>query len=244
MPFVEESVLVVERGMTGATGNIYAGLHDYREMALLLHFLRPSDVFVDIGANIGSYTILASRVVGASSFAFEPVPTTYDRLQRNLRANDIQHRVTALRIAVGEKQATVKFSADIDTKNRIIVGGYQGKTIIADCEQLDDLIRDAHPAMWKIDVEGFLYEVLLGAADSLKDPRLAVILLEGESQRNSQLLHQAGFIEVDYDPSHRQISRLSLPSRTFGNHIWVRAIDEVQSRCRDARRINVFGLEI
>jgi thymidylate synthase len=63
--------------MTGATGNIYAGLHEFEDMAFLLHLLRSEDMFADVGSNIGSYTILASGVVGAKSVAFEPVPSTY-----------------------------------------------------------------------------------------------------------------------------------------------------------------------
>lgn len=63
--WVAGSRLIVRRGMTGATGNIYCGLHEYRDMAFLLHLLRADDLFVDIGANIGSYTILASAVCGA-----------------------------------------------------------------------------------------------------------------------------------------------------------------------------------
>ncbi len=59
--------------MTGATGNIYAGLHEFDDMAFFLHLLRPEDMFADVGSNIGSYTILASGVVGAKSVAFEPV---------------------------------------------------------------------------------------------------------------------------------------------------------------------------
>lgn len=51
--------------MTGATGNIYVGLHEFEDMAFLLHVLRRTDLFVDVGANIGSYTILAGGAAGA-----------------------------------------------------------------------------------------------------------------------------------------------------------------------------------
>ncbi len=44
--------MVVEPGTTGATGNVYCGLHEFEDMALLLHILRKVDRFVDIGANI------------------------------------------------------------------------------------------------------------------------------------------------------------------------------------------------
>ncbi|RYZ16335.1 MAG: FkbM family methyltransferase, partial [Sphingobacteriales bacterium] len=72
--FTKKTSLLIARGMTGATGNIYTGLHDFPEMAFLLHFLRPADRFMDIGANVGTYTVLASAHVGCQSLSFEPVP--------------------------------------------------------------------------------------------------------------------------------------------------------------------------
>src|SRR5947209_1032427 len=60
VPFVQGSRLLVRRGMTGATGNIYTGLHEFEEMAFTLHLLRPGELFVDVGANVGVYTVLAA----------------------------------------------------------------------------------------------------------------------------------------------------------------------------------------
>src|SRR5687768_12850180 len=79
--------LVVSRNMSGASGNIYCGLHELADMGLFLHFLRPADLFLDIGANVGSYTVLASRVCGAETLAFEPDARAAARLARNVQAN-------------------------------------------------------------------------------------------------------------------------------------------------------------
>lgn len=87
--------------MTGATGNIYTGLHEFIDMAFCLHLLRPGDLFIDVGANVGSYTILASKVVGANSFTLEPVPETFKRLKRNININDIVSLVDARCCAAG-----------------------------------------------------------------------------------------------------------------------------------------------
>src|SRR5688572_299749 len=59
VPFVEQSRLLVTKGMKGATGNIYNGLVEFEDMAFILHVLRPGDSFADVGANVGAYTILA-----------------------------------------------------------------------------------------------------------------------------------------------------------------------------------------
>jgi len=54
LPFVQGTSLFAMRGMTGATGNWYCGLHEVHEMAFVLHLLRPGDHFLDVGANVGS----------------------------------------------------------------------------------------------------------------------------------------------------------------------------------------------
>ena len=73
LPFVNNTRLLVLRGMTGATGNWYGGLHECADMAFVLHALRPGDLFVDVGANVGSYTVLAAGAVQADAIAVEPV---------------------------------------------------------------------------------------------------------------------------------------------------------------------------
>lgn len=74
--FVNDARLFVQKGMTGATGNLYVGLHEFEDMSFVLHGLRPDDLFVDVGANVGSYTVLAGAAVGASCVSFEPIPET------------------------------------------------------------------------------------------------------------------------------------------------------------------------
>ena len=86
VPWVGGVRLAARRGMTGATGNIYAGLHEFADMAFTLHFLRPDDLFLDVGANIGSYTLLASGVCKARTIAFEPDPETMALLRRKRRS--------------------------------------------------------------------------------------------------------------------------------------------------------------
>jgi hypothetical protein len=72
VPFVNDTVLAVSPGMTGATQYVYTGLNDFEDCAFLLHLLRTGDLFVDIGANVGVYTVLAAGVVGTDAIAIEP----------------------------------------------------------------------------------------------------------------------------------------------------------------------------
>ena len=59
-PFSDGTQLFARRGMTGATGNWYCGLAEYEEMSVVKDWLRKEDLLIDVGANIGAYTILAA----------------------------------------------------------------------------------------------------------------------------------------------------------------------------------------
>ena len=110
VPWIEGTGLIVRRGMTGATGNVYAGLHDYSEMAFLLHFLRPNDLFYDVGANVGSYTVLASGVCRARTLAFEPDPEAAAALRRNVEFNGLADLVSVRDFAVGSSEGVAGFT--------------------------------------------------------------------------------------------------------------------------------------
>jgi|SRR3984893_1222425 hypothetical protein len=78
VPWIGGQLLAVRRGMTGATGNVYAGLHEFADMMFLLHFLRERDLFLDIGANVGTYTVLASGVCRA--IELETITPTIEKI--------------------------------------------------------------------------------------------------------------------------------------------------------------------
>ncbi len=129
-PFIENSKLLVEKGMTGATGNIYTGLHEFEEMGFALHTLRPNDLFADIGANIGSYTILASAIAGADTICFEPVPSTFRHLLNNIFINSLGENVTPFNIGLGDIKGNIKFSSLLDTINHVLTEEEEGSDYV------------------------------------------------------------------------------------------------------------------
>jgi FkbM family methyltransferase len=148
VPWVGSTSLVIETGMTGATMNIYCGLHEAADMAFVLHVLRPGDVFLDVGANVGTYTILASGVAQARTLALEPIPATFERLLRNLRLNDLLSRVDARCLAVGATEGSVRFTAGRDTTNRavsLLPSPSQEPTVEVPLTSLDQLLQEDPP---------------------------------------------------------------------------------------------------
>lgn len=243
-PWIEGTSLVVERGMTGATMNVYGGLHEFEEMAFLLHFLRGDDGFVDIGANVGTYTILAAGVVGAQSVAVEPVPNTFSRLQRNVRVNDLGDRVRAHQVGVGKIDGgELKFIADQDTTNRVAEDGYAGRTVQVPIRSLDSLLAGFESVLWKVDVEGFEEEVLAGAGTVLDAPALLAVQLEAGSQRIWEIMEQHGFECVRYNPFDRRLVGAEAGTvRRNHNWLWVRDRAAVEARCQSARKFTVHSV--
>ena len=105
--------------MTGATGNIQTGLHEFADMAFTLHFLRHTDLFLDVGANVGTYTLIASGVRKARTIAFEPDPQSMTSLRRNIDLNGLNGRVVLEQAAVGTEEGEVEFTIGQDTANHV-----------------------------------------------------------------------------------------------------------------------------
>ena len=250
-PYTDKASLIIQKGMTGATGNYYCGLHEYEDMAFLLHFLREDDVFVDIGANIGSYTVLASGHIGATTYAFEPAPSTYKHLINNIAINQISGRVKAYNLALGSQQGSVNFTSSLDTVNHIANIG-ETDTIQVTVEKLDDILENQkQPSLLKIDVEGFETEVLRGASRTLNQQCLKAIIIElngsgGRYKFDEREIHRAllnlNFHAFSYDPAARILN----PRDTYGIHntIYVRDVNRVKERLVNAPKVKILGKEI
>jgi len=203
--WIEGSKLIVRNGMTGATGNIYCGLHEFADMAFVLHFLRPDEVFVDVGANIGSYTVLASAVCGAKTIAIEPDPDTMVALRKNVIVNGIKDRVTLVEAAVGSEEGTVAFTVGRDTTNKVADPGDRN-TRVVNVQTLDDILANVSPALIKMDVEGYEAKVFAGACQSLESASLQAILIETVDAEVEKALKEAGFVKSFYEPFDRKLT--------------------------------------
>lgn len=254
VPFVDDARLLVTPGMTGATGNVYCGLHEFEDMAFVLHVLRPGDLFLDVGANVGSYTVLAGKAVGADVVSVEPVQTTFVRLLDNIRLNGIETSVDALEVCLGGEPGTVRMTVDTDTVNRV-VGADDGaagrETRDVPQMRLDDALRGRVPTVAKIDVEGYEPEVLRGAEATLANPGLKALILEilpSQVDRTgralSEVLRSHGFVPCSYAPLERKLTPQATGEARGGgdnNAIFVRDRAWVEARVRTSRAYDVQG---
>jgi FkbM family methyltransferase len=240
--WIEGQRLAVRRGMTGATGNIYVGLHEFSDMMLPLHFLREGDLFLDIGSNIGSYTVLASGVRRATTWAFEPDPETILALRRNVELNGIQGRVTVHELALGDTDGWVSFTRGLDTVNHVATNG-EANVRTVPARRLDTLIGANRPLMIKMDVEGFEEPVVRGAKGLLAGDSLKVIELETLTEEIETTFNRHGFARAYYDPIHRALSEY--PGKlSSSNAVFVRDWDFVAARLAAAPPVNVLSRSI
>ena len=212
--FTDKSKLIVKKGMAAATGNYYCGLLEFEEMGFLLHFLRKDDLFIDVGANIGSFTVLASAHNQARSMSFEPVPATFKYLQRNIAINNIEN-VSLYNVAVGSKKSKVYFTDNQDTTNHVTEAN-EKSALEVDVVVLDEVLKNiASPALLKIDVEGYETEVIRGAAETLANINLKAIIIElggagkryGYEENDIHITLLAnGFKSHHYNPLTRELT--------------------------------------
>jgi len=120
LPFVEDTRLLTTRGMHGATGNWHCGLLEERDMAFVLHARRPDDRSLDVDANVGSYALLAAGAVGAGVTAIEPIPSTFDAVERKIAFNGVTGRVRAVRCGLSDAPGTLRFTVNLDAMNRVL----------------------------------------------------------------------------------------------------------------------------
>ncbi|MGQ9864707.1 MAG: FkbM family methyltransferase [Pseudanabaenaceae cyanobacterium] len=239
----------VKNGETGLTGNMYTGLHEFADMGFLMHFLRRGDLFVDVGANAGAYTLLAGAALKANVMAFEPVPQTFERLLENVRLNRLESHVQCFNQAIGAHSGRIAFTHDLDTTNRAIAPHESCENAIeVEVVPLDMALRDVTPALIKIDVEGYEGAVIEGAAQTLTKPELGAVILElnesgsryGEWQVLEKL-HACGFRPHAYNPLTRMLRPLEGENEMAGNVLFVRGRAQIEAKLKTAPTVSVFG---
>jgi FkbM family methyltransferase len=192
-----------------------------------LEAIEPGAVLLDVGANVGMYTVFAAVMRDARVFAFEPESQNYALLCRNLVLNNLSDRVTAFCCALSDeaKFSTIylseftiggschSFDSSVDfkleqRKSSFVQGCFSAK--------VDQLVADGLmpvPNHIKLDVDGFEHKVIAGAAVTLRHPDVRSLIIEinphlAEHREIITILADLGF---HYDPA-----QVAVAARTEG----------------------------
>lgn len=158
-------------------------IHEETTTNLFKRIVRKGDVVIDLGANIGYFTLLAARLVGQQGivFAFEPEPKNYSYLIKNIELNNYK-QATAFQKAVSDKNGKIKlFICGYDSGHHTInrpngIDAYregrkgETKEIEIDAVSLNDFLgeKERKIDVIKMDVEGAEMLALLGMDKILK----------------------------------------------------------------------------
>lgn len=172
----DRSRLLAQLHVYNSSRALYANPPDWPEMLVWKNHLKPGDLFIDAGANVGAYTIYACEL-GAEVIAIEPDPTAMDRLLANLKLND--YSAETLPIALAEEAGIMKITAGLDMSNHLILAEEPGVPIReVEVRTVDELLGQRTASGLKIDVEGAELLVLSGATRALQEQRIRLLQLE------------------------------------------------------------------
>jgi FkbM family methyltransferase len=162
-----------------------------KTLSRFAELVKPNDTVLDIGANIGMFSLLGSRLVGDNGrvIAFEPSRKTFDVLNENLKLNNCKN-VETVQLALGDTEGSI-FLGEVenDALNFIDKNQKSGEEVAL--KLLDNYLKENKIAkidFIKIDIEGAEYLCFKGATEMLKKHRPTIIM-----ECNENWCHRFGY---------------------------------------------------
>ncbi len=194
---ISKSVLRVDKA-TGVAALVNAmGKYDYNNMSFVAELLTWfGGTFVDVGANIGTYTLVASEAQGARVISIEPHPGTFSLLLENVRRNE-RRTVTCLNVALSDHDGSVRLTdAPESPLNRVIDSDDETcQSLTVPCWTMSAVCRElgVEPHFVKIDVEGHERAVLNGLGNTATACK-AIFVEGGERASIRDWMRHFGFM--------------------------------------------------
>lgn len=190
---------------------IYLGVYDPVTVGLLRRLLRPGDVYVDVGANLGLFVLIAARQVGAAGrvVAFEPNPEIVIRLQENIALNALPNVTVVPKACWHCSGAASLFGFADGNVGEASMGQRSdkqvGREFTIETVRLDDVVTGP-VRMLKLDVEGAEAGALAGAERLFRSRQPPHLLLELNPVTASAFgYHPLALVErvLDWSPGYR-----------------------------------------
>jgi len=172
------------------------GLYELDTARAIKRALRPGDTFVDGGANIGYFTLMAAKAVGPSGrvHAFEPQPDNRRRLAEHVAMNGLGHVVTIHPVALSDRHGEVELhtfenpAANHGQSTFFVTPDVATRKVTVESVRLDDYLPSVVPRLIKLDIEGAEPLAISGMKETLRAHRPEVIV-----ELNATTLARGGF---------------------------------------------------
>jgi FkbM family methyltransferase len=168
-----------------------AGIYEPCMLQVLKTYLQPGGVFVDLGANEGYFSVIASKILGNAGkvIAIEPQSRLQSVISKNLSLNDCEN-VNVLPLAVSDKSEsiTLLLSPDINTGSTSVIQTtrYPLSQEKVPGATLTEIFREqaiTNCDLLKLDIEGYEYEAIMGSPELFTSHQVKVIALEFHPQQ-------------------------------------------------------------
>jgi len=204
---INDNIMLLDKTDRGISRELlYIGVREYNSTQFSKRFLRPGDVCVEVGANIGYYALLESHLVGKTGkiFAIEPSRQNIKLLNRNIEINKCEN-IVSCRVAIGSESRSGFLKLSQNANQHSFVNKNLGPLVHTEEVQimsLDTFLRDKpYPQFIRMDVEGYEEEVIKGMKGILGQRKplkmfieLHCPLLEDSGKELLYTLHNAGFV--------------------------------------------------
>jgi FkbM family methyltransferase len=155
------------------------GVWEARETQFLRTLLRPGDTFVDVGANIGYFSVLAAGCIGSSGYviAFEPEPRNLELLHMNLTRHGVQANATVFPLAAYSHPCRMALATNEANRGDHVLAPQATTGLEVRCVRLDDVLPRSVDVI-KIDTQGFDHDVIAGLSQTIAANPALVVLTE------------------------------------------------------------------
>lgn len=157
------------------------GIFEPQEIELVKQKINLGDTVLDIGANIGYYTLIFAKLVGEHGkvFAFEPDPNNFALLKKNVEINGYSNVILVPKAVSNEnKRAKLYLCEQNKGMHRVYNSVFCNDSIDIDCLRLDDYFQHEKISFIKIDIEGAEYHAIQGMLNLLHRNREIKLLTE------------------------------------------------------------------
>jgi len=177
--------------------HIISDTYEWKIRKLIEKLSEKSEVIIDVGANVGKYSILSSKSnPNAKVFAVEPEKENFEVLEKNKKLNNCKN-LKLIKVALNDKNQKVKlYKAEINKGGHSLKHSSNSQNFeIVDGEKFDDVFSNKIQRidLLKIDAEGAELEILKGAQNFLKNKRIKNIIIELNDLETRKFLESFGY---------------------------------------------------
>ncbi len=168
----------------------YAEIPELIDIKFLRQHIYPNSVFLDIGANVGAYSMMMLDVTN-KIYAFEPHPVTFKQLEKNNQVNG--NKILLVNKGLGDEEAVLPFTNQQSETNHIVKETLNAAAIISVPVTTLDAFAEINLCkndryLLKIDVEGFEDEVLKGGNYFFNNYKIDALVIETDNTRRKEMI--------------------------------------------------------